>query len=208
MGTTYSVGGPFSTYSTIADIDSGAFAAGGNTLEIYPGTHTWPSTAKEMKNMTIVGIGGKNACIISGSIYLSSASSGENYISGLTINGTAAVPAIDVQTPTTRCGMHVSDCVLTTSSLAIQNHTPISVVSGTDGPATTIRNIWSSCTAGLACNSNVTAVSSTMAGAWNNPPVDNQSGQAAGLIGVADLLYAAANSGNMTETVTARTIVS
>ena len=45
-----------------------------------------------------------------------------------------------------------------------------------------------------------------MAGAWNQPPVNTQA--AAGLVGTADLVYAAANAGNMTEVVTSRTIVS
>ena len=204
-GTIYSVGGPFSTYATPADIPATVFSEEGNTLEIYPGTHTWPSTDFDMNNTTIVGIGGKNACILTGSINLGASATGDNYVSGLTINGTASVPAIDVKTPETRCGIHVSDCILTTSSLAVRNHTPTSKVAN-GAPATTVRNIWSSCTAGLAANSNVTAISSTMAGAWNQPPVNTQA--AAGLVGTVDLVYAAANAGNMTETVTSRTIVS
>ena len=205
MGTTYSVGGPFSNFATPADIPLTVFSVEGNTLEIYPGTHVWPSTDFPFNGTTIVGIGGKDACIITGSINGSTASQGENFISGLTINGTAAVPAIDMKATAQRCGVHVSDCILTTSSLAVRNHTPTSKVAN-GAPATTVRNIWSSCTAGLAANSNVTAISSTMAGAWNQPPVNTQA--AAGLVGTADLVYAAANAGNMTEVVTSRTIVS
>ena len=135
-GTIYSVGGPFSTYETPADIPATVFSEEGNTLEIYPGTHTWPSTDFDMNNTTIVGIGGKDACILTGSINGSTASQGENFISGLTINGTASVPAIDMKATAQRC-------------------------------------------------------------------------QAAAIVvGTADLVYAAANAGNMTETVTARTIVS
>jgi hypothetical protein len=205
MGTTYSVGGPFSNFATIADIPDGVFSEDGNILQIYPGTYTWPAADKTFTNHSIVGMGSKQSCIITGSINLGSSSSGENYISGVTINGTASVPAIDVKTPTTRCGMHLSDVVLTTSSLALRNHTPISKVDG-GAPATSVRNIWSSCTAGLAANSNVTCISSSIAGSWQTPPVNTQ--DETKLIGTVDLSYASANAGNMTETVTARTIVS
>jgi len=204
-GTTYSVGGPFSNFATPADIPTTVFSEEGNTLEIYPGTHTWPSTDFDMNNTTIVGIGGKNACILTGSINLGASATGDNYISGLTINGTAAVPAIDVKTPETRCGIHVSDCILTTSSLAVRNHTPTSTVASGD-PATVVRNIWSSCTKGLSTNANTTAISSTMAGAWMTTITNAQA--AAVVVGTADLVYAAANAGNMTETITSRTIVS
>ena len=45
-----------------------------------------------------------------------------------------------------------------------------------------------------------------MAGAWMTTITNAQA--AAIVVGTADLVYAAANAGNMTETITARTIVS
>ena len=205
MGTTYSVGGPFSNFATPADIRLTVFSVEGNTLEIYPGTHVWPSTDFPFNGTTIVGIGGKDACIITGSINGSTASQGENFISGLTINGTAAVPAIDMKATAQRCGVHVSDWIITGGSFAVQNaQTSTTVASG--DPATVVRNIWSSCTKGLSTNANTTAISSTMAGAWMTTIADTQA--PAVVVGTADLLYAAANAGNMTEVVTSRTIVS
>jgi len=204
-GTTYSVGGPFSNFATPADIPTTVFSEEGNTLEIYPGTHVWPSTDFPFNGTTIVGIGGKNACILTGSINGSTASQGENYISGLTINGTASVPAIDMKATAQRCGIHVSDCIITGSTFAVQNaQTSTTVASG--DPATVVRNIWSSCTKGLSTNANTTAISSTMAGAWMTTITNAQA--AAVVVGTADLVYAAANAGNMTETITSRTIVS
>ena len=205
MGTTYSVGGPFSNFATPADIPLTVFSVEGNTLEIYPGTHVWPSTDFPFNGTTIVGIGGKDACILTGSINGSTASKGENFISGLTINGTAAVPAVDMSATAQRCGVHVSDCIITVGSFAVQNaQTSTTVASG--DPATVVRNIWSNCTKGLSTNANTTAISSTMAGAWMTTIADTQA--PAVVVGTADLLYAAANAGNMTEVVTSRTIVS
>ena len=150
-----------------------------------------------------VGVGGKNACILTGSINGSTASKGENYVSGLTINGTASVPAIDMKATAQRCGIHVSDCIITGGSFAVQN----AVLAAQVGvpQATSVRNIWSSCTKGLSTNANTHAISSTMAGAWMTTITNTQA--IAGVIGTADLVYAAANAGNMTETVTSRTIV-
>ena len=202
-GTTYSVGGPFSNYATPADIPATVFSQDGSTIEIYPGTHVWPATDFVFNNTTIVGVGGKDACILTGSINGDATSSGDNFISGLTINGTSSVPAIHIKSTTTRCGVHVSDCIITGGSFAVQNQTNNSVV-GENAQATTVRNIWSSCTKGLSTNANTTAVSSTMAGAWMTTLTNTQTG----VIGVADLVYAAANAGNMTETVTSRTLVS
>ena len=121
MGTTYSVGGPFSNFATPADIPVTVFSVEGNTLEIYPGTHVWPSTDFPFNGTTIVGIGGKDACILTGSINGSTASKGENFISGLTINGTASVPAVDMKATAQRCGVHVSDCIITGGTFAVQN---------------------------------------------------------------------------------------
>jgi len=45
-----------------------------------------------------------------------------------------------------------------------------------------------------------------MAGAWMTTIANTQA--PAVVVGTADLVYAAANAGNMTETITARTIVS
>ena len=204
-GTTYSVGGPFSNFATPADIPTSVFSEEGNTLEIYPGTHVWPATDFPFNGTTIVGIGGKNACILTGSINGSTASKGENFISGLTINGTASVPAVDMKATAQRCGVHVSDCIMTGGSFAVQNAQTASTVASGD-PATVVRNIWSSCTKGLSTNANTTAISSTMAGAWMTTIANTQA--PAVVVGTADLVYAAANAGNMTETITSRTIVS
>jgi len=87
----------------------------------------------------------------------------------------------------------------------VQNAQTASTVASGD-PATVVRNIWSNCTKGLSTNANTTAVSSTMAGAWMTTITNAQA--AAIVVGTVDLVYAAANAGNMTETVTARTIVS
>ena len=204
-GTIYSVGGPFSNFATPADIPTSVFSEEGNTIEVYPGTHVWPSTDFPFNATTIGGVGGKDACIITGSINGSTASQGENFISGLTINGTAAVPAIDMKATAQRCGVHVSDCIITGGSFAVQNaQTSTTVASG--DPATVVRNIWSNCTKGLSTNANTTAISSTMAGAWMTTITTTQA--PAVVVGTADLVYAAANAGNMTETVTSRTIVS
>ena len=104
-----------------------------------------------------------------------------------------------------RCGVHVSDCIMTGGTFAVQNAQTASTVASGD-PATTVRNIWSSCTKGLSTNANTTAISSTMAGAWMTTIANTQA--PAVVVGTADLVYAAANAGNMTETVTSRTIVS
>jgi len=204
-GTIYSVGGPFSNFATPADIPVTVFSVEGNTLEIYPGTHVWPSTDFPFNGTTTVGVGGKDACILTGSINGSTASQGENFISGLTINGTASVPAIDMKATAQRCGIHVSDCIITGGTFAVQNAQTASTVASGD-PATVVRNIWSSCTKGLSTNANTTAISSTMAGAWMTTITTTQA--AAVVVGTADLVYAAANAGNMTETITSRTIVS
>jgi hypothetical protein len=104
-----------------------------------------------------------------------------------------------------RCGVHVSDCIITGGSFAVQNAQTATTVASGD-PATVVRNIWSSCTKGLSTNANTTAISSTMAGAWMTTIANTQ--LPAVVVGTVDLVYAAANAGNMTETVTARTIVS
>ena len=204
-GTTYSVGGPFSNYATPADIPATVFSQEGSTIEIYAGTHVWPATDFPFNGTTIVGVGGKDACILTGSINGSTASKGENFVSGLTINGTASVPAINMKATAQRCGIHVSDCIITGGTFAVQNSTLAAKVA-TNDPATVVRNIWSSCTKGLSTNANTTAVSSTMAGAWMTSITNTQ--LPAVVVGVADLVYAGANAGNMTETVTSRTIVS
>ena len=204
-GTTYSVGGPFSTYATPAELPTSVFSESGSIIEIHAGTHVWPATDFPFNNTTIVGVGGKDACILTGSINGSTASQGENFISGLTINGTASVPAIDMKATAQRCGVHVSDCIITGGTFAVQNAQTASTVASGD-PATVVRNIWSSCTKGLSTNANTTAISSTMAGAWMTTITNAQA--AAVVVGTSDLVYAAANAGNMTETITSRTIVS
>ena len=204
-GTTYSVGGPFSTYATPAELPTSVFSESGSIIEIHAGTHVWPATDFPFNNTTIVGVGGKDACILTGSINGSTASKGENFISGLTINGTASVPAIDMKATAQRCGVHVSDCIITGGTFAVQNAQTASTVASGD-PATVVRNIWSSCTKGLSTNANTTAISSTMAGAWMTTIANTQA--PAVVVGTADLVYAAANAGNMTETITSRTIVS
>ena len=202
-GATYSVGGPFSNFATPGDIPASVFTNTGNVIEIYPGTHVWPATDFNFNGITIVGIGGKDACILTGSINGSTTSQGENFVSGLTINGTASVPAIDMKATAQRCGIHVSDCIITGGSFAVQN----AVLAAQVGvpQATSVRNIWSSCTKGLSTNANTSAVSSTMAGAWMTTITNTQA--VAGVIGTSDLVYAAANAGNMTETVVARSLV-
>ena len=202
-GTTYSVGGPFSNYATPADIPATVFSQEGSTIEIYAGTHVWPATDFPFNGTTIVGIGGKDACILTGSINGSTASKGENFVSGLTINGTASVPAIDMKATAQRCGIHVSDCIITGGTFAVQNRVLAAQVGVPQ--ATSVRNIWSSCTKGLSTNANTSAVSSTMAGAWMTTITNTQA--VAGVIGTSDLVYAAANAGNMTETVVARSLV-
>ena len=204
-GATYSVGGPFSNFATPGDIPASVFTNTGNVIEIYPGTHVWPATDFNFNGITIVGIGGKDACILTGSINGSTTSQGENFVSGLTINGTASVPAVDMKATAQRCGIHVSDCIITGGTFAVQNSTLAAKVA-TNDPATVVRNIWSTCTKGLSTNANTTAVSSTMAGAWMTSISNTQ--LPAVVVGVADLVYAGANAGNMTETVTSRTIVS
>ena len=202
-GTTYSVGGPFSNFATPADIPASVFSELGNVIEIHAGTHVWPATNFDFNGTTIVGVGGKNACVLTGSINGSTASKGENYVSGLTINGTASVPAIDMKATAQRCGIHVSDCIITGGSFAVQN----AVLAAQVGvpQATSVRNIWSSCTNGLSTNANTHAISSTMAGAWMTTITNTQA--IAGVIGTSDLVYAAANAGNMTETIVARSLV-
>ena len=202
-GTTYSVGGPFSNYATPADIPATVFSQEGSTIEIYAGTHVWPATDFPFNGTTIVGIGGKDACILTGSINGSTASKGENFVSGLTINGTASVPAIDMKATAQRCGIHVSDCIITGGTFAVQNRVLAAQVGVPQ--ATSVRNIWSSCTKGLSTNANTSAVSSTMAGAWMTTITNTQA--IAGVIGTSDLVYAAANAGNMTETIVARSLV-
>jgi len=202
-GTTYSVGGPFSNYATPADIPATVFSQEGSTIEIYAGTHVWPATDFPFNGTTIVGVGGKDACILTGSINGSTASKGENFVSGLTINGTASVPAIDMKATAQRCGIHVSDCIITGGTFAVQNRVLAAQVGVPQ--ATSVRNIWSSCTKGLSTNANTSAVSSTMAGAWMTTITNTQA--VAGVIGTSDLVYAAANAGNMTETVVARSLV-
>jgi len=202
-GTTYSVGGPFSNYATPADIPATVFSQEGSTIEIYAGTHVWPATDFPFNGTTIVGVGGKDACILTGSINGSTASKGENFVSGLTINGTASVPAIDMKATAQRCGIHVSDCIITGGTFAVQNRVLAAQVGVPQ--ATSVRNIWSSCTKGLSTNANTSAVSSTMAGAWMTTITNTQA--IAGVIGTSDLVYAAANAGNMTETIVARSLV-
>ena len=204
-GATYSVGGPFSNFATPADIPTSVFSESGSIIEIHAGTHVWPATDFPFNNTTIVGVGGKDACILTGSINGSTTSQGENFVSGLTINGTASVPAINMKATAQRCGIHVSDCIITGGTFAVQNSTLAAKVA-TNDPATVVRNIWSTCTKGLSTNANTTAVSSTMAGAWMTSISNTQ--LPAVVVGVADLVYAGANAGNMTETVTSRTIVS
>ena len=204
-GTTYSVGGPFSTYATPAELPTSVFSESGSIIEIHAGTHVWPATDFPFNNTTIMGVGGKAACTLTGSINGSTASKGENFISGLTINGTASVPAVDMKATAQRCGIHVSDCIITGGTFAVQNATLAAKVA-TNDPATVVRNIWSSCTKGLSTNANTTAISSTMAGAWMTTIANTQ--LPAVVVGTADLVYAGANAGNMTETVTSRTIVS
>ena len=202
-GTTYSVGGPFSNFATPADIPASVFSELGNVIEIHAGTHVWPATDFPFNGTTIVGIGGKDACILTGSINGSTASKGENFVSGLTINGTASVPAIDMKATAQRCGIHVSDCIITGGTFAVQNRVLAAQVGVPQ--ATSVRNIWSSCTKGLSTNANTSAVSSTMAGAWMTTITNTQA--IAGVIGTSDLVYAAANAGNMTETIVARSLV-
>ena len=216
----YAVGGPNSNYDTVADIPHSVWQRGSGdessntTIQLYGGTHTWPQEEKAFHNVTVVGMGARDAVKIKGSILLgtngANVAGGHNFFQNINITATASTPAIDARTPASLCGVHAYDCRFSGGTFAIQNHTPIAKIGATtdfyDTHATSVERVWSDCTKFLSCNANVMAISSTGAGAWCTPPVNTQ--DETKLVGKVDLVYAAANAGNMTESVVARTIVS